>query len=169
GDMHAFRQLVERHQRFVYGLAYRLVGTVGDAEDIVQESFVRLWKNLSLYRPETKVSTWLYTIVTNRCLDHLKSRHNKHARRTLNLPGNSETAVSPDQALLHEEFDLALKKASEALSPKQKAVFVLRDIEGLPMSEIGSMLSMSPGKVKSNLYYARKKVGELLTLYYNIK
>lgn len=168
GDMQAFRQLVERHQRFVYALAYRMVGTVGDAEDITQETFIRLWKNLSRYRHEIKLTTWLYKITTNLCLDFLKSAYNKHTKRTLDLDDHRGmfSAWPADQPLLSEELAVALEKISAELSPKQKAVFVLRDMEDLPMPEIGQILSLSSGKVKSNLYYARKKVGELIAKHY---
>lgn len=168
GDMQAFRQLVERHQRFVYALAYRMVGTVGDAEDITQETFIRLWKNLSRYRHEIKLTTWLYKITTNLCLDFLKSAYNKHTKRTLDLDDHRGmfSVWSADQPLLSEELAVALEKISAELSPKQKAVFVLRDMEDLPMPEIGQILSLSSGKVKSNLYYARKKVGELIAKHY---
>jgi RNA polymerase sigma-70 factor, ECF subfamily len=168
GDMQAFRRLVERHQRFVYALAYRMVGTVGDAEDITQETFIRLWKNLSRYRCEIKLTTWLYKITTNLCLDFLKSAYNKHTKRTLDLDDHRGmfSAWPADQPLLSEELAVALEKISAELSPKQKAVFVLRDMEDLPMPEIGQILSLSSGKVKSNLYYARKKVGELIAKHY---
>lgn len=171
GDMHAFRHLVERHQSFVYRLAYRFVGTVGDAEDITQESFVRLWKNLDRYKPETKLTTWIYKIVTNLCLDFIKSKHNKQTKRTIGVSDRAEifTNTEADHNLLNEELSTALERISEQLSPKQKAVFVLRDIQGLHTDEIEKMLSMPPGKVKSNLYYARKRVSEMLEHYYQTK
>jgi RNA polymerase sigma-70 factor (ECF subfamily) len=171
GDMQAFRRLVERHQSFVYRLAYRFVGTVGDAEDITQESFVRLWKNLRRYTPEIKLTTWLYKIVTNLCLDLLKSKHHKHGKGMLALADDTEMPGSSgsDEAVLNEELLIAVRMISEHLSPKQKAVFVLRDMQGLTMEEIENILSMSAGKVKSNLYYARKKVGEMLEQYYQTK
>ena len=104
GDMLAFRRLVERHQTFVYRVAYRLVGTVGDAEDIAQESFIRLWKHLNRYRDEIRLTTWLYKIVTNLCLDFLKSPYNKTRKRTTGVNGfHALTGSLPaDQHLLNE-------------------------------------------------------------------
>ena len=171
GDRQAFRHLVERHQGFVYALAYRLVGTVGDAEDLTQESFIRLWKNLSRYRHEIKLTTWLYKIVTNLCLDFLKSAHNKNTKRTLDLDDyrGMSSYWTADQPVLNEELIFVLEKITAALSPKQKAVFVLRDLEDLTMPEIEKILSLAPGKVKSNLYYARKRVGELIAIHYQTK
>lgn len=171
GDMQAFRHLVERHQAFVYALCYRLVGTVGDAEDITQEAFIRVWKNLSRYRHDIKLTTWLYKIVTNLCLDFLKSAYNKSMKRSLHLDGHDAALGygGADEPLLNEELAIALERIAGKLSPKQRAVFVLRDIEGLPMPEIGKILSLGPGKVKSNLYYARKRVGELIAIHYQTK
>lgn len=171
GDMQAFRRLVERHQSFAYRVAYRFVGTVTDAEDITQESFVRLWRNLKNYRPEVRLTTWLYKIVANLCLDLLKSRYNQSVKRSVGLNdfrgGFSQSEA--DQDILSEELNIALEAIAGDLSPKQKVVFVLRDLQGLSMEEIETMLSMSAGNVKSNLYYARKRIAEMLEQYYAIK
>lgn len=171
GDVQAFRQLVERHQGFVYRVAYRLVGTVGDAEDITQESFIRLWKNLHRYRPNIKLTTWLYKIVTNLCLDFLKSGQNRSRKRMVDLDdyNDMKNAEPADQALIDEELRVAVDSLAAALSPKQRAVFILRDVEQVAMPEIAEILAMDPGKVKSNLYYARKKVSEMITAYYQIR
>ena len=171
GDGPAFRQLVERHQGFVYRLAYRFVGTVGDAEDITQEAFIRLWKNLHRYKPEIKVTTWLYKIVTNLCLDFLKSRDNRSNKRMTDVNAYSglTSDLSADQQVLSEEFHLAVEKITKELSPKQKAVFVLRDLEEVEMGEIAQILSMDAGQVKSNLYYARRKIGDLIDVYYQTR
>ena len=171
GDTLAFRDLVGRHQGFVYRLAYRFVGTVGDAEDITQEAFIRLWKNLHRYRAEIKLTTWLYKIVTNLCLDFLKSRHGRTTRHHIDLADYKgwSAASAADQSMLNEELRVAVENLTAALSPKQKAVFVLRDLEEVGMEEIAKILSMAPGQVKSNLYYARRKVSEMITAYYQIK
>jgi RNA polymerase sigma-70 factor (ECF subfamily) len=171
GDTRAFQILVERHQSFVYNLAYRFVHNVSDAEDIVQEAFIRLWKNLSRYRHEVKLTTWLYKIVTNLCLDFLKSGYNKHVRRMEGLADHTtmKSEWETDQPILADEARVALVKMTAALTPKQKAVFVLRDMEDLTTDEICDILSMSSGNVKSNLYYARKKISEMMVKYYQLK
>ncbi len=171
GDTQAFRLLVERHQAFVYSLSYRFVGTVGDAEDITQEAFIRLWRNLYRYRYEIKLTTWLYKIVSNLCLDFLKSGYTRQTRRMEELDDHTGivSEYTADRSVLTEELLIALEKITADLSPKQKAVFVLRDMEDLAMHEIGEILSMSSGKVKSNLYYARKKVSEMIEIYYQTK
>jgi RNA polymerase sigma-70 factor (ECF subfamily) len=171
GDPEAFRLLVERHQRFVYSLAYRFVHNISDAEDITQDTFIRLWKNLGRYRHEVKLTTWLYKIVTNLCLDLLKSAYTKNTRRLEDLADQSalQSEWEADQPILTEEARVALVKMTAALTPKQKVVFVLRDIEDLTTDEICDILSMSSGNVKSNLYYARKKIGEMMVIHYQTK
>jgi RNA polymerase sigma-70 factor, ECF subfamily len=171
GDLHAFRSLVEKYQRFALSLAYRFVGSVDDAEDITQEAFVRLWTHLSKYRPEIKLTTWLYKIITNLCLDFLKSKQSKNRHRMENIydhAGISEPTTA-DHLLMSEELKSGILKLAEVLTPKQKAVFLLRDVEGLSVEEVTETLSMSAGNVKSNLYYARLKMSELINLYYQEK
>jgi RNA polymerase sigma-70 factor (ECF subfamily) len=171
GDRQAFRFLVEKHQGFVYALSYRFVRTTTDAEDITQEAFIRLWKNLPRYRREIKLTTWLYKIAANLCLDCLKSSYSKRSKRTLDLEGNTGALSdsSADQAILEEELRTAMENIAANLSPKQQAVFILRDLEDRTMDEIGRILDMSEGQVKSNLYYARKKVSEDIALHYQTK
>ncbi len=171
GDEHAFRRLVERNQSFVYRLAYRFVGTVDDAEDITQDSFVRLWKNLHRYRPEIRLTTWLYKIVVNQCLDFLKSTQNRRKKQTVELADGQyiATALSADQPLLDQELRETVVGLTGKLSPRQKAVFILRDLEEMSMPEISGILSMDPGQVKSNLYYARRKISELIDAHYQTR
>ncbi len=171
GDRQAFRQLVERHQQFVYALAYRFVGRVTDAEDITQETFIRLWKNLLRYRRENKLTTWLFKITTNLCLDFLKSAYNKHSTHTVDVAGQTGMVSDSraDRPMLEEELRMAMEKITTDLSPKQKAVFILRDMEDRDMDEIAEILGMSPGQVKSNLYYARKKMSDEIALHYQTK
>jgi RNA polymerase sigma-70 factor, ECF subfamily len=171
GDTQAFRILVERNQPFVCSLAYRFVRDASDAEDIAQEAFIRLWKNLNRYRPEIKITTWLYKIVTNLCLDFLRSAANRRAKQRVGLD-DQRVMVSEwtsDKSLLNDELHSALEKLREELTPKQKAVFVLRDMEELSTEEVTEILGMSSGNVKSNLYYARKKMSEMLTTFYQMR
>jgi RNA polymerase sigma-70 factor, ECF subfamily len=168
GNRHAFRMLVESQQAFAYAVAFRFVGNAGDAEDIVQEAFVRLWKNLHQYRPQVKLSTWLYRIIANLCLDFLKSRPEKQRRSAVGI-GHSHALMdgsTPEAELYRRELMEAIHAAANELTPLQRAVFILRDLEDLPVEEVCDILSMPAGNVKSNLYYARRKVGERLkTLY----
>ena len=168
GDHQAFRILVDQYHRFAYAVAFRITRNHSDADDITQEAFIKLWKHLGKYRTGIKLTTWLYQIVTNQCLDFLKSVNKKQQVRntemSVALPIADETSAekkSDDRELLEVITTLASR-----LTPKQQAAFVLRDLEGLSVEEVCEILEMSPGTLKSNLYYARNKIREDLNLYY---
>lgn len=167
GNAEAFREIVSQNQSFLYTVAYRFLGKAEDAEDVVQESFIRMWRNLSNYRAEVKLSTWLYKIVVNLCLDMLKSSHRRQQKNSVDV---SEQWNLYSHAVDHEvharELHALIQEAASELTPKQKAVFVLRDLEGLQVEEVCDVLSMSAGNVKSNLYYARQQMSEKLKMYY---
>jgi RNA polymerase sigma-70 factor, ECF subfamily len=167
GNAEAFREIVSQHQSLLYAVAYRFLGKAEDAEDVVQESFIRMWRHLPSHRTEVKLSTWLYKIVVNLCLDVLKSSHRKQQKSSVAVreEGNQYNYAVDQEVHAHELHALIQEAASE-LTPKQKAVFVLRDLEGLPVEEVCNLLSMSASNVKSNLYYARQQMSEKLKMYY---
>lgn len=168
GSQPAFRAIVEANQGFVYAVAFRFVNDSQEAEDITQEVFVRLWKNLKSYRHEVKLTTWLYKIVTNRCLDFLKSRHGRQRKNKVDISTTHfvQDSSTPEKEFQQQELSRIIHAAAEELTPKQKAVFILRDLEGLSQEEVSETLSMSTGNVKSNLFYARKKMTEKLKTWY---
>jgi RNA polymerase sigma-70 factor, ECF subfamily len=168
GDQGAFRIIVSQNQSFLYAVAFRFLGNTADAEDAVQEAFVRLWKNLPSYRPEVKLTTWLYKIVVNLSLDILKSGHRKHQKGRVEVQSYTSiiSAQAADDELHAQELHAFIQEAASELTPKQKAVFILRDLEELPVEDVCSILSMSAGNVKSNLYYARQHMSEKLKKYY---
>lgn len=168
GNTDAFRVIVDHYQSFAYAVAFRFLNQAEEAEDVVQESFIRLWKNLSKYRSEVLLSTWLYRIITNLCLDFLKSTYAKQQKNQQDvqteylLKSNGQV----DEELTVVELNEMIQRAAAKLTPKQKAVFILRDLEELPVVEVCAILSMTAGNVKSNLYYARQQIGESLKKYY---
>lgn len=168
GNTTAFRTVVEAHQAFAYAVAFRFVRDEEDAEDIVQEAFVRLWKNLRNYRQEVKLTTWLYRIIANLCLDFIKSRRGKEKRNKEELTKGYAAAdrTTPEKEYERSELMQAILTTADELTPKQKAVFILRDLEGLPVEEVTEILSMSAGNVKSNLFHARQKMAEKLKAFY---
>jgi RNA polymerase sigma-70 factor (ECF subfamily) len=168
GDQQAFRALVESHQGLVYSIAYRFVRNEPEAEDLTQEAFIRLWKNLARYNSEFKLKTWIGKIVTNLALDHLKSSQKKSEKNRLALNDdlNAISHQSPEQELNASELHQLILKLSEQLTPKQQAVFVLRDLEQLEGTEVCEILEMSAGNMKSNLYYARLHIKERLEKFY---
>lgn len=172
GDRQAFRQVVEAHQGFVYSVAFRFVNNGADAEEITQDVFVKLWKQLHTYRLDVKLTTWLYTIVTNTSLDFLKSRYGKELKQTTSLDKGKFLYAqnpTPEEEIQHVELNQIVHEVAAQLTPKQRAVFILRDLEGLTPQEVAKSLGMSLGNVKSNLFYARQKVIARLDVYYKCK
>lgn len=169
GDTNAFEAIVRAYQSFAYVVAFRFLGQQEEAEDVVQEAFIRLWKNIYKYKPEIKLSTWLYRIITNLCLDYLKSGYAKQKKNhDLQMANEPESNDQPDKTLQASELNSVIQEIASALTPKQKAVFILRDLEGLSVEEVCVILSLSSENVKSNLYYARKFVSERLKVTYQI-
>lgn len=168
GDIGAFEWLVERYQGFAYSLAFRFTGEAGSAEDIVQEAFIRVWRNLYKYYGNVKFSTWLYKIVTNLCLDFLRSRAAKGRRDGVDVGRVANVAAieQADGEVERGELLNVILLLAKALSPKQRAVFVLRDMEGLSVEEVSDILGMGAGSIKSNLHHARSFMREKLTHYY---
>ncbi len=160
GDLTAFRRLVERHQPYAYSLAYRSLLHRQEAEDIVQDTFIKVWLNLRYFDFRGKFTTWVYRIVVNLCIDRLKSK-NKFAGYPASSTENSREWVSQhDEMEKLEEKDLAehIKMLADHLSPKQRMVFMLRDLQDLSIEEVCQVMQISEGSVKTNLYYARNAI-----------
>jgi RNA polymerase sigma-70 factor (ECF subfamily) len=160
GNHGAFRKIVEKHQSFVYALAFRFLGNAADAEDAVQESFIRVWRHLSEFDSRKKFTTWLYRIVANLCLDQMKSRSRR--RKTIliqsenDLANFPDPAGDPDRAFDDREKVRMVHRLIQDMPDKQRMVFVLRDLQDLSVEEVSGILNMPRHSVKSNLYYARK-------------
>jgi len=160
GDSTAFRQLVEHYQSYAYSLAIRLLCHEEDAKDAVQECFIRIWKHLPKYDLKKKFTTWMYKIVTNLCYDRLKAR--KRQRIDASLNSRNEVQL-PDGTNLEKDMDnrellQIIQDLAGTLTPKQRIVFILRDLQDLDMKEVSQICKMPLQSVKSNLYYARKNI-----------
>jgi len=154
-DMVAFRQLVETCQPFVFRVAFRLLCNDDEAKDIVQETFIRVWLHLHRYDHRNRFSTWLYKIACNLCYDRLRTM-----KRTATSIDLSELDV-PDghdieQSVINRDLKERITALTNDLSPKQRLVFTLKDIEGLELEEIREITGMTGAKIKSNLYLARQ-------------
>jgi len=167
GDLNAFRSLMESQQTYAYVLAFRLLRDEDDAEDVVQEAFIRVWKNLARYRPEVKFTTWLYRIVVNLCYDKIKM---EARRRSIvvyfrNLINRGELADGRDLPKESEDRDLSeqILLAARRLPPIQHLVFHLRDVQDLSIAEVAEVAGISVGSVKTNLCYARKSIRAAMT------
>jgi RNA polymerase sigma-70 factor, ECF subfamily len=168
GDHHAFRKIVEAHQGFAYAVAFRFVGNRNEAEDITQETFIKLWKNIEKYKPEVKLTTWLYKIIMNLCLDLLKSAQRKRQRKTEDVESNVFIVDQASQEQRSDNLEMlsVIVELAKKLAPKQQTVFVLRDLEGLSVEEVLEITRMDQGQIKSTLYYARLKIREGLAKHY---
>lgn len=165
GDHRAFRQLVETHRALTYSIAFRMTRNVAESEDVVQEAFVRVWKNLRRYDAGFRFRTWIAKIVTNLCLDYLKSPRNRK-EGGLELAENIAEPGQVYSGIEISELRLAVVRLAELLTPKQKAVFVLRDLEMMEPEEVCKVLDMPAGNMKSNLFHARMKIKEGLEKWY---
>jgi RNA polymerase sigma-70 factor, ECF subfamily len=169
GDTMAFRRLVEDSQNFALSIAYKFLNNMTDAEDIVQEAYLKVWKNLHRYDYDFRFKTWLGKIIINLCLDMKKSSYRK---MQIN-PVDTSTVRSVSDAnetvkhLEHEELREIIHKLAASLTEKQRTAFILRDLQQLEPEEVCRILTMSAGNLKSNLYYARMKIKHQLELYYS--
>lgn len=171
GDMAAFEQLVERHQRLVIGTVGRMLGTNSDAEDIAQQVFVRVWKNVKRYEPRAKFTTWLLKITRNLVFNELR-RRSRHPAVPLQSetdeeerPLKDERAVAPDASLLEHELQEAVDAAIAQLPETQRMAVILRRYEELSYEEIADALDQSVSAVKSLLFRARTELRESLKRY----
>jgi RNA polymerase sigma-70 factor (ECF subfamily) len=169
GDGDAFRTLVERHSRSVFRLAYRMTGNEQDAEDVVQETFLRAYKQLSHYESRSSFSTWLYRIASNYSLDlirmrkrHEDKRENDTAEGRSVLDRIPATAPTQDRLLFGKEVEQRVSAAMDELSDLERSAFVLRHFEGLSIEEIGSMLGTSLNATKHSIFRAVQKLRKLL-------
>ena len=161
GNKEAFRWLVQQHQRLVFSLALKMLADEEEAKDVVQETFIRVWQRISDYNPQKPFTTWLYTIASRFCLDRLKQMH-----RILSLPEDESVlqrfANDEQQTLENSEWVSIVRMLAEGLSPRQKLVFTLCQLEGLPSAEVEQITGLDAKQVKSNLYVARQTIREHL-------
>jgi RNA polymerase sigma-70 factor (ECF subfamily) len=174
GDSDAFEVLVRKYQGWVVTLAYRMLGNHADAEDMAQEIFLKAYRALPQFERKSTFSTWLYTIATNHCLNQLESRRRRPRLQEMNespwTEGNPrplEDRVSdptPGADRVVEQADLRRLIQAELLrlTPGHRAILVLRDIQGLSYEEVGGLLGLSPGTVRSRLHRARMELRERL-------
>lgn len=159
GDGAAFAELVDRTHRHVYTLAYRLVGDRHEAEDVVQEAYLRAYRSLQGFRGDARFETWLYRIVANAAMTHLRRRG-----RFGNLLAEEDQAVRiPEVRAADESVDRdEIRQALEQLPEGQRVVVVLKDVYGFSCLEIAERIGVSEGAVKVRLHRARKRLKELI-------
>jgi len=176
GDVRAFELLVTRHRRALFNFILRFVRDTAQAEDVTQETFLRLVKGADAYERQAKFTTWLYTIARNLCVD--AARRGKHRKAaSLDAPlGDEDGAVSlldlvadggagVDRQAQSRELAARLRQAIEALPDEQREIFLLREVADLQFNEIANVIGCPENTVKSRMRYALEKLRDALEEY----
>jgi RNA polymerase sigma-70 factor (ECF subfamily) len=166
GDRDAFRVLVERHSRTLFRLAFRMTGNEQDAEEVVQEAFLRAYRRLDRFESRANFGTWVYRIAVNCSLDLLRRRKPQEAMRAPEDRESGEEAVleiaatdpTPDRLALSGEIGEQVNVALAKLSPMERAAFMMRHHEGMSIEEIGRVLGTSLNATKNSVFRAVQKL-----------
>jgi len=176
GDVRAFELLVTRHRKALFNFILRFVRDTAAAEDVTQETFLRLVKGADAYERQAKFTTWLYTIARNLCVD--AARRGKHRKAaSLDAPLGDEDgsaslldlvpdgAAGVDRQAQSRELAVRLRQAIEALPDEQREIFLLREVADLQFNEIANVIGCPENTVKSRMRYALEKLREALEEY----
>jgi RNA polymerase sigma-70 factor (ECF subfamily) len=177
GDMTAFDQIVRRHKTPLVNFIYRFIGDPDTAEDLAQETFIRIYKNVKRYRANVaSFRTWMYRIAANLCKNELRNR-NRRLRMLVNpaigaqdsdpIEDLSDTTAGPDDQLEEKELQKALAQAISSLPEKLRTSLILRDIEGMTYEEIAQTIKRPVGTVKSRINRARLMLKDKMSAYVN--
>jgi RNA polymerase sigma-70 factor (ECF subfamily) len=164
GDDEAFRLLVERHSRSIYRAAYRITNNAADADDVVQEAFLRSYRALANFDARASFTTWLHRIAINCSLDLIDSRKRRDQRindgEDLSLLASHD--ATPDRVVLGSEMQRAIAAAMNELTGNERTAFVLRHFEGMPLEEIGQILGTRLNATKNTVFRAVRKLRQQL-------
>lgn len=177
GDYQAFESLVTRYESKVYRLAIRMLRNPQDAEDALQETFIQVYRGLAGFEGRSTFSTWLFRLATNACLMKIRHRATEPSKMLPledylprqeqgEIPQMVDWTDRPEDALLSKESREKMMEALEKLPPEYRAVFILRDMEGLSNAETGESLGISVAAVKSRLHRARLALRGMLSDYF---
>jgi RNA polymerase sigma-70 factor (ECF subfamily) len=173
GSRVAFEELVRRYDRDVLRLALNLMKRPEDARDVYQEAFLKVYRNLHRFRFECSFYTWLYRIVTNVCLDHLRRRQSRPEDQAPEVNGGYQDEVGtdfferqkehrptldPERSLLGRELGAQIATAMKQLSPRERVVFEMKHYQGLKLRDIGDALGTTEETVKNSLFRATRKL-----------
>lgn len=168
GEEAAFRELVNEHSRAVYRLAYRLTGNAHDAEEVVQETFFKVFRSLDGFDGRSRFDTWLYRVTSNAAMDYLRRRQ-RHADRRADLerPGGETIPIAapipgPEGRAGGRVIGERIESALEALSDAERIAFTLRHVEGRSIREIGEVLDLRESAVKNAIFRGVQKMRQQL-------
>jgi RNA polymerase sigma-70 factor, ECF subfamily len=172
GDESAFRRLVERHGRGVFQLAFRLTGSEPDAEDVVQDAFLKAYRELARFEARSSFRTWLHRITVNCAFDLLRQRP-RHKTESLDaaaeenaqgggIEPEADVSSRPDRLAFGAEVQGRVRTALELLTPTERTAFVLRHFEGRSLEEIGETLGLRTGATKHSIFRAVQKMRRAL-------
>lgn len=166
GNSDAFRALVERHSRAVYRLAYRMTGSPTDAEDVVQETFLRAYRQLARFESRANFGTWVHRIAVNCSIDLIRARpHRESGHDAADLEGfgaaiesTDATGTSPERLMLSTEVQERIGEAMSGLSRMERAAFMLRHLEGRSIEDISQSLGLKTNATKHSIFRAVRKM-----------
>lgn len=165
GDRDAFRALVETHSRYVYSLAHRMTGNAQDAEDVVQEAWLKAHKQLSRFEARADFRTWLHRITVNCSIDLIRARrHREDAHDPADLEQGplsergADTQPTPERAAVSTQMSDRVQEALGLLTSLERAAFTLRHMDGLSIEEVGDALGLKTSATKHSIFRAVKKM-----------
>jgi RNA polymerase sigma-70 factor (ECF subfamily) len=161
GDSDAFRLLVDRHTRPLYRLAYRITRNANDADDVVQETFLRAYRHLGSFDARSSFGTWLYRIATNVGLDLLRRRRGNEETE-LDTEAEQQPQVGAHDVLDRLSLSQALDHGMQNLTGRERTAFVLRHYEGMSIAEIGEVLGTETNATKNTIFRAVRKLRQVL-------
>lgn len=171
GEMDTFEKLIDKYQKMVYNLAYRIFNNYSDAEDMTQEVFLKVYKNIEKCSGKGSIKTWIYTIAYNTCIDEVRKRKGKtnfsldstidsdDGEYNFEVASKEET---PENYLINKEEIKEIENAINKLSEVHKTLIFLRDIKGFTYNEISEIMEINLGTVKSKLNRARTNLKNIL-------
>ena len=168
GNFNNFRKLVELTSPLAYSVAFRMLGNEDQAKDIVQETMVTIWQKLNKIKSAEGYKSWIYKIVVNKCYDEMRKRKRIPEFVTDELAWkliSNKISEGPSAALEDNETSMVIALLTDKLSPKQKAVFILSDLEEMSNDGISEITGLSKSAIKANLYHARKSISEKIEKY----
>lgn len=158
-DHEAFGQLIDRHASRIINLAYRMVGDRAEAEDLAQEAFLSAFKSLSTFRADSKFSTWLYRIATNKCKDWLRVKRPGMEQQDVDIDETLDIHVAdketPERLLSQQQVAQELEQAIHRLPPLYREAFVMKHVEGMSYEEMAAILGVNSDTLKMRVYKGR--------------